>query len=207
MKPDFRLYLITDRKLFRSPEKMLVAIGEALEGGARAVQLREKDLGVRKLLALARQLRGLTQEYGALLFVNDRLDVALAAGADGVHLGGESMPVQAVRRVSGGALAIGVSAHSTGEAKKAEQDGADFIILGPVYETPSKLRYGRPVGLDVLHEATKAVTLPVFAVGGIRTGRVQELRTQGASGIALISAILGAKDVRKTTEEFMRKLS
>ena len=207
MKPDFNLYLITDRKLFSSPGKMVTAIGEALEGGARAVQLREKDLGVRELLELARQLRGMTKECGAHLFINDRLDVALAAGADGVHLGRESMPVQAARKASEGSLMIGVSAHSVDEARKAGQDGADFITLGPVYETPSKLQYGRPVGLEVLRESARRVSLPVFAVGGIRTGRVREVLQQGAFGIALISAILGAEDVKKTTEDFMRELS
>jgi thiamine-phosphate pyrophosphorylase len=186
---------------------MLEAIEEALEGGVKAVQLREKDLGVRELLELARQLRGLTKEYGALLFINDRLDVALAAGADGVHLGRESMPVQAARKVSGDALTIGVSVHSAGEAKEAARGGADFITLGPVYATPSKLQYGRPVGLDVLHESTRGVSVPVLAVGGIRAGRVHEVLQQGASGIALISAILGAEDIRKTTEELMRELS
>lgn len=207
MKPDFTLYLITDRKLFTSSKNMLEAIEDVLAGGVKAVQLREKDLGVRELLELAQHLRGVTREYGARLFINDRLDVALAVDADGVHLGRGSMPVQAVRKVSEGTMTIGVSAHSVIEAKQAAQDGADFITLGPVYETPSKLQYGMPIGLGVLREAVMCTSLPVFAIGGIRMERVHEVLQQGASGVALISAILGAEDVRRTTKEFMRELS
>ena len=186
---------------------MLEAIEDVLAGGVKAVQLREKDLGVRELLELAQHLRGVTREYGARLFINDRLDVALAVDADGVHLGRDSMPVQAARKVSEGTMTIGVSAHSVIEAKQALQDGADFITLGPVYETPSKLQYGMPIGLGVLKEAAMHLSLPVFAIGGIRTERVHEVLEQGASGVALISAILGAEDVRRTTKDFMRELS
>lgn len=207
MKPDFRLYLITDRKLFNSLEEMLKTIEKALEGGVRAVQLREKGLGTRELLSLAYELRGLTNRYGAKLFVNDRVDIALAVDADGVHLGRTNIPVHAARKASGGSLMIGVSTHSADEARKAQEDGADFITLGPVYETPSKMQYGKPIGIQVLRGASGDLFLPVYAIGGIRIDRIKEILQQGAYGIALISAILTAEDVRKTTEEFMRELS
>jgi thiamine-phosphate pyrophosphorylase len=207
MKPDFRLYLITDRKLFASVDEMLQAIEKALDGGVRAVQLREKDLGTRELLALAYAMRNVTKGYGAKLFINDRVDIALAADADGVHLGRASMPAHAARKASSGSLMIGVSTHSVDEAVQAQEDGADFITLGPVYETPSKMQYGRPIGIPVLRDAAGSLSLPFFAIGGIGIDRITEVLQQGAYGIALISAILTAKDVRKTTEECMRKLS
>lgn len=207
MKPDFRLYLITDRKLFESPDKMIEAIEKALQGGVKAVQLREKDLETRELLALAYRIRALTAKHGAKLFINDRVDIALAVAADGVHLGRTSIPVYAARKASGGKLMIAVSTHSVQEAQQAVADGADFMTLGPVYETPSKVQYGKPIGLPVLEETVKYCMIPVFAIGGIKLGSIQEVLKQGAYGAALISAILTAEDIQKTTEEFIRKLS
>lgn len=204
---DFRLYLITDRKLFGSLDAMLEAIEKALQGGVKAVQLREKDLETRELLGLAYRMRALTAKHGAKLFINDRVDIALAVAADGVHLGRMSIAVYAARKASGGKLMIGVSTHSLQEAQQAEADGADFMTLGPVYETPSKVQYGKPIGLPVLEETVKYCMIPVFAIGGIKLGSIQEVLKQGAYGAALISAILTAEDIQKTTEEFMRKLS
>lgn len=204
---DFRLYLITDRKLFGSLDAMLQAVESALQGGVKAVQLREKELGTRELLSLSYRMRALTARHGARLFINDRVDIAVAVDADGVHLGGKSMPVQAARKASAGRLLIGASTHSVQEAQHAVADGADFITLGPVYETPSKAQYGKPTGLSVLRETVTTCLVPVFAIGGITLGRIEEVLAQGASGTALISAILTAEDINKTTEEFMRKLS
>ncbi len=207
MKPDFGLYLITDRKLFSSSDAMLEAVEKALLGGVKAVQLREKDLGIRELLALVYSMRALTARYGAKLFINDRVDITLAVEADGVHLGSTSIPVHAARKASDGRLMVGVSTHSLEEAQQAEADGADFITLGPVYETPSKMQYGKPIGIQLLNEAAGKCRIPVFAIGGVTIGRVEEVLEQGASGAALISAILTAEDIQKTTEEFIRKLS
>jgi len=204
---DFRLYLITDRKLFGSWDALLKAVEKALRGGLKAVQLREKDLATRELLDLAYRMRALTAAYGAKLFINDRVDIALSVGADGVHLGNTSIPVQAARKASEERLMIGVSTHSQQEAQQAEKDGADLITLGPVYETPSKVQYGSPVGLPVLGDVSGAIGLPVFAIGGITIGRIEEIMEQGAYGTALISAALTAEDIQKTTEEFIRKLS
>ena len=204
---DFKLYLITDRKLFATRDAMLKAIEKALRGGLNVVQLREKDLSTRELLSLAYRTRALTAAYGAKLFINDRVDIALSVDADGVHLGNRSMPVQAARKASEGRLMIGVSTHNLQEAQQAQGDGADFITLGPVYETPSKMHYGRPVGLSVLGEVSGSNGLPVFAIGGITIGRIEEVLAQGAYGAAVISAVLAAEDIQKTTEEFIRKLS
>lgn len=203
---DFRLYLITDRRLLADYNSLFAAIEEALKGGVKAVQLREKDLGTRSLLPMAYSLRELTSEYGAKLFINDRVDIAMAVDADGVHLGGQSMPAYAARKAAGEALVIGVSAHSITDAIKAEEEGADFITLGPIFETPSKKKYGQPLGPGLLSKARAKISMPVFAIGGIKKERVDTVLESGATGIALISAILGSEDIRSNTEEFMRLL-
>ncbi len=202
----FRLYLITDRKLFVDRLAFFSALEEALKGGVRALQLREKDLETRALLDMAYHLREVTDRYGVKLFINDRLDIALAVKADGVHLGGWSIPVGAARKIAGKGMLIGVSAHSVEEAVLADRGGADFVTLGPVYETPSKMSYGRPLGTDVLKKVKDEISLPVFAIGGIKKERVAEVLKSGAYGIALISAILSSHAIRTDTEEFMRLL-
>lgn len=206
MTPDFKLYLITDRKLFNAQCSMYMALETALEAGVDAIQLREKDLSVRQLFDMAVWMRELTEEYAAKLFINDRVDVALSVGADGVHLGRSSIPAYAVRKISGDKLIVGVSTHGIEEAMTAEKDGADFITVGPIYETPSKLKYGKPIGVNTLGGVKSRVSIPVFAVGGITLDRVKEVRDAGADGIAVISAILGAKDIKESTEQFLRLL-
>jgi thiamine-phosphate pyrophosphorylase len=203
---DVSLYLITDRTLCTARCPLYSAIETALEAGVKAVQLREKDLSTRGLLDMAYWMKALTNEYGAQLFINDRVDVALSVEAGGVHLGRESIPVQAVRKIAGKTLMIGVSTHTIEEAIEAEKDGADFITLGPVYETPSKVNHGKPIGIETLRKAKSATTLPIFAVGGIKPGNVREIKEAGADGIALISAILTAQNIKNTTEDFLRAM-
>jgi thiamine-phosphate pyrophosphorylase len=176
---------------------------ESLAAGLRAVQVREKDLPTRPLLDLAREVRVLTREYGARLFVNDRLDIALAVEADGVQLRADSMPVAAARRLLGPERLIGVSAHSAAEARRAEAEGADFVLLGPIYATPSKLAYGAPIGLEPLAEAAQQCRLPVFAIGGITAARLDAVHRAGARGAAVISAILSAESVAVATRELL----
>jgi thiamine-phosphate pyrophosphorylase len=185
---------------------MYFAIETALDAGVRCIQLREKDLTAGELLDMAAWMRELTGEYGAKLFINDRVDIALAVEADGVHLGQQSIPVHAVREISDNTLLIGVSTHGVNEAVEAEKSGADFITLGPVYETPSKMKYGRPLGVEIIREVRSRVSIPVFAIGGIQQHRVREVREAGAEGIALISAILSSKNIKETTEELLRLL-
>jgi thiamine-phosphate pyrophosphorylase len=203
---DFKLYLITDRKLFTTKCLLYMAVEDALKGGIKAVQLREKDLPTRELVETAQWMKELTEEYGANLIINDRVDVALAVGADGVHLGRNSIPANAVRTISDGKLLIGVSTHGIGEAIEAEKYGADFITLGPIYETPSKLEYGNPIGIDMIRQVKSNISIPVLAIGGIKLNKVNEVMEAGADGIALISAILTAKNVKETAEKFMRFL-
>jgi len=208
---DFRLYLITNRKLIPNPQALIPAVREALKAGVRAVQLREKDLGTRELLDMAYKMRELTREYNAKLFINDRVDIALAVEADGVHLGQSSIPPHAVRKAVNASrithhasrFLIGVSTHSIKEAKEAEKGGADFITLGPVYKTSSKLKYGQPLGADVIRKAKTEISIPVFAIGGIKEDKVKEVMDAGTDGIALISGILGSEDIREKTKEFL----
>jgi thiamine-phosphate pyrophosphorylase len=202
MAIDFRLYLITDRKVATKP--LPEAVRLALEGGVKAVQLREKDLPVRELLALAQELRAITREFGAKLFINDRVDVAVAVGADGVHLGHQSMPPEAVRKAAGKGLLIGVSTHNAEEAMAAEAGGADFITFGPIFVTPSKAEYGEPVGLNAIIPLKSDVKIPIFALGGINSGNIRQIITSGASGIAMISAILSAPDIKEAAVMFVQ---
>lgn len=195
MKIDFRVYLVTDRK--QAPgENILRTVEQALDGGIRAVQLREKDLSGRELYRLAEQMRTLTGRYGARLLINDRADVALCAGADGVHLGLQSIPANEARRLLGKDAIIGRSAHDAKELREAEAEGADFATFGPVYSTRSKAPYGPPVGVAALAEACRTATIPVFALGGVGEGNVAEVLRAGSYGVALISGIVAAPDPR-----------
>ncbi|MBE0602432.1 MAG: thiamine phosphate synthase [Deltaproteobacteria bacterium] len=197
---DFRLYLITDRRL-ASGGDLLSAVERALSGGVRAVQLREKDLGGRELLELARKMRALTSRHGARLLINDRVDIALAAGADGVHLGGSSIPPQEARRLLGPGKLIGCSTHGAEQLEAAEAGGADFAVFGPVYFTPSKASYGPPLGVDALRRVCASARIPVFALGGIGSRNINEVVAAGADGIAMISAILASEDPETAASE------
>jgi len=203
---DFRFYLITDRKLIPNPQFLIPAVARALKGGVKAVQLREKDLNTRELLKLAYKMRTLTDKYKAKLFINDRFDIALAVGADGVHLTQNSIPVHAVRNTVKKKLLIGVSTHSLKEAKEAEKGGADFITLGPLYTTPSKRKYGKPVGLDTLRTVSGRIKIPIFAIGGIKGDKINDVMEQGAYGAAMISEIFGADNIQRKTMELMEIL-
>jgi thiamine-phosphate pyrophosphorylase len=203
---DFKLYLITDRKLFADNGLMFATIEKALKAGVRAVQLREKDLPTRELLDMAYRMRELTARHDAKLFINDRADIAMCVNADGVHLGQSSMPAYAVRKVVGDRMMIGVSTHNLQEALTAEREGADFITFGPVYPTPSKLKYGKPVGIEALKKVSKEISIPVFAIGGIKPDNVKNIINAGAYGAALISGILGENDVRKAAGNYLKIL-
>ncbi|MDI6729684.1 MAG: thiamine phosphate synthase [Thermodesulfovibrionales bacterium] len=202
----FKLYLITDRKLFADSGKMFAAVEEALKAGVKAVQLREKDLPTRELLDMAYKMRELTARHDAKLFINDRADIAMCVNADGVHLGQSSMPVYAVRKVVGDRMMIGVSTHKLNEALTAKREGADFITFGPIYPTPSKLKYGKPVGVESLKIVAEKVAIPVFGIGGIKPDNVEDVVNAGAYGVALISGILGEHDVRRAAENYLKIL-
>jgi thiamine-phosphate pyrophosphorylase len=200
------LCLVTDRTQTRGRE-LVVVVGECLASGLPAVQVREKDLGAADLAFLCRRLLGPVRDAGATLVVNDRVDVALAVGADAVQRTHTSLAVDDIRAVAGRRLRIGVSVHSLEEAVDAELKGADWVTYGPVYDTPSKRRYGTPQGLARLATVARGLRIPVVAIGGITPERVKETRAAGARGVAAISAILAADSPAGATRRFLEALA
>ncbi len=168
------------------------------------MQLREKDLSGRELFLLAEKTKELCAKYGAVLFINDRIDVALAVDADGVQLTNLSVPVHAARELLGERKLIGVSTHALKEAQSAARAGANFVLFGPVYFTSSKAAYGVPQGLELLKEVAQNVPCPVYAIGGINAQNAGAVKEAGARGIALISAILSAANPKQAAEELTR---
>lgn len=184
------LYLITDRCQVPGGD-LNGCLAAALSAGVQLVQLREKDLSVRDLLALARQVRALTQKFGAKLLINSRADVALAVGADGVHLPSHSPPVDDMRKMLGEHALIGVSTHSATEVEAARTSGADFVTFGPIFDTPSKRGMGSPTGVAALKKVV-GHTVPVFALGGIHLPQLPAVMDSGCHGVAMISELMAA---------------
>jgi thiamine-phosphate pyrophosphorylase len=202
---DFDLYVVTDRQL-SSGRPLRLVVEAALRGGARAFQLREKDLSPRELYPLAMEMRQLTQTYGARLLINDRVDVALAVDADGVHLTTTSLPASIARQLLGPGRLIGVSTHTLTEAQAAAAEGADFVVFGPVFYTPSKAPYGAPVGIDALRAVRAAVNLPILAIGGVKKANLDQVLAAGADGIAVISAVISADDPMAASADLLGTL-
>jgi thiamine-phosphate pyrophosphorylase len=202
---DFSLYLITDRHQ-TGGRPLAEVVRQSLDGGVKAVQLREKDLSGAALYRLAVELRRLTSDFDALFLINDHLDIALAVEADGVHVGVNSLPVAAVRRVLGQGKIIGYSAHTIDEALRAQGDGADFVTLSPVYHTPSKAAFGEPCGVKKLADAASALNIPVIGLGGISLANITEALSANIQGIAVISAIMAAADPRVSAASLLKKI-
>ena len=195
--------LISDRTRLRGRRLEEVA-SQAVDGGVHVVQLREKELSSRELYELAITLHAVLRGR-ALLLVNDRVDVALAAGADGVHLPERSLPGRAVREIAGDACVVGRSVHSVEAAVQAERDGADFVEVGAVYETASKPDMA-PAGVELVRAVAEAVRLPIIAVGGVSAGNVGDVVRAGADGVAVIGAIMDADDPKPAAERLRRAL-
>ena len=204
-QPNFDLYLITDRKLTQG-RNLCAVVEQALDGGVRAIQLREKDLGGKELFELADKISALCRRYNAQFFINDRIDVALAVDAAGVQLSSTSIPIEEARALLGPDKNIGVSTHSIEEAKDAERCRADFVLFGPVYFTPSKAGFGEPQGLATLKKIVENLSLPVYAIGGIKPGNIPEVKRTGVRGVALISAIIGAADPTTESKRILQLL-
>jgi thiamine-phosphate pyrophosphorylase len=200
-----RLCLVTDRTATRGRDLVSV-VRECLAAGLPAVQLREKDLDALEVFRLATELRACTAAARAWLVVNDRADIALAAGADGVQRTHASLPVDALCAAAGTRLRVGASVHSLDEARAAARAGAAWLFFGPVYETPSKRAYGDPQGLAGLAHVVRGVDVPVIAIGGITAERVPEVRAAGAAGVAVISAILAAHSPADATRRLLAAL-
>lgn len=204
---DIELLIITDRRKTRG-RPLAEVVARACEGGARWFQLREKDLPAGRFLELAGELRAVTAEMGARLIINDRADVALAVGADGLHLPANGLPTEVARKLVGQELLIGVSTHSADEAMRAARAGADYITFGPLFYTPSKASYGPPVGLEKLGDVVGLdLDIPLLGLGGVKPGNVGEVILGGASGVALISAVIAADDPAGAARGILKEIA
>ncbi len=210
----FPLYLITDPALYAAagaipsnpmrddPQKLLLeAVGQAMEGGARLIQYRDKKSPRSKMYETARQLRRMTAERGAVLIINDQIDLASAVRADGVHLGQDDLPLWVARKILGNETFVGVSTHTLEEAVNAESEGADYIGFGPIFQTKTKEDAKSPVGIASVTEIKQKVRLPVYAIGGIQLTHLPKMITAGADGVAVISALGG--DIRANVAEWL----
>ena len=188
---DYSLYLVTDRALSLGRSTVEV-VRAAIRGGVSCVQLREKGCSTREFVDEARLLKALLAGTGVPLFINDRLDVALAVGADGVHLGQNDLAIADARRLVGNRMIIGISAESVADAVRAEAEGADYIGASPVFTTPTKTDTAPPLGLAGLRAIRRAVQLPLVAIGGINADNAAQVLRAGADGLAVVSAIVSA---------------
>ena len=214
----FRVYLVTDRQQ-TAGRPLTEVIAAAARGGSQgagqtpanplglAVQLREKDLSARELHDLGVRLQEALTRHQVPLLINDRIDVALALDAAGVHLAGHSLPTRVARRILGPDKFLGVSTHSLSAARLAADEGADFVVFGPVFATPSKLAYGPPQGLSQLAAVVRGVPIPVLGIGGITPANLPQVRQTGAHGVAMIRAVLAAPDPGEATQELCRLLA
>lgn len=205
LAPRVSLIVITDPDC--GGRAIVDVVRAALRAGAPSIQLRGKDQPAREQVDLARALLAETRAAGALLWVNDRLDVALAAGADGAHLGQNDLPLEAARRIVPSGFLIGISAETAELALAAERGGADYVGTGPVYATGSKADAGEAIGCERIAEVARAVRIPVVGIGGIVTANAGEVVRAGAAGVAVISAVMRARDPEAATRELLRAVA
>lgn len=199
------LTVITDPRCGEGRE-LVVVVRAALQGGAPCIQLRAKTETAREMVELARALREATSAAGALLIVNDRVDVALAAGADGAHVGDDDLPVPAARRIVPQGFLLGRSTETPEQAVQAREDGADYVGVGPVYETASKDDAGSPVGLARVAAVVEAAGIPAVGIGGIDAENAAEVVRAGAAGVAVIRAVMQAPDPAEAVRELLREV-
>ncbi len=193
------LHLVTDRSLSRG-RSLVEVVREAVSGGVTCVQLREKDCSTREFLQEALALKELLQSLMVPLIINDRVDIALAVGADGVHLGQSDMPISHARRLLGPNCLIGISAESVDHAVEAEQQGADYIGISPVFSTPTKTDTAPALGLEGIRRIRQQVRIPLVGIGGINLTNARQVLASGADGVAVVSAIMAAASPRLAAE-------
>jgi len=201
---DFKLYVIIDGKTAKGRDLVTVT-REAIAGGADVIQLREKELPAGRILELARAIRKAIRTEEAVFLINDRPDIALAAGADGVHLGQDDIPPEAARAIMGRDKIIGVSTHCLEQARAAEEKGVDYIGVGPVFSTPTKPGY-KSVGLELIRSVKDAVKLPFVAIGGIEGNNILQVIAAGAARVAVVRAVCGADDVQAAARTLKESL-
>ena len=202
----YDLYVITDEEIAGGLPHAEIA-RRAIAGGADVIQVRDKVCGCREFNQIGRTLREITCKTGTLFIINDRLDVALACGADGVHLGQDDIRVDVARQLTPSGFIIGISVRTVDEAVRAEREGADYVVLSPVFSTRSKYNAGPGQGLDVLQEIRRNVSVPVLAIGGINRDNVCEVMAAGADGVAVISGVVGSPDITTAARELKNLIS
>lgn len=197
-----RLLVVTDRHQTNG-RPLVPLLQRVLTAAGPAIQIRERDLSAGDLVSLVREVQTVTAPHRSQLLINDRIDVALGLEGVGVHLRSNSLPVRIARKLLGAERLLGVSVHTSEEAVRAESQGADYVILGPIYETPSKQSFGPPLGIHTLEKVCRLVDIPIIGIGGVTAARASEMLGAGAFGVAVIRAILGAADVESATREFL----
>jgi thiamine-phosphate pyrophosphorylase len=202
------IYGMTAKKFSRGRSNIEVA-QQMIAGGAKIIQYREKrpHTSHRAMLDECRQLRALTREHGVLFIVNDHVDIAMLADADGVHVGQDDLPVDQVRQLVGPDKIIGLSTHSPQQAQEAMDVGADYIGVGPIFSTQTKADVCDPVGLEYLAYAVKNVTIPFVAIGGIKTHNIEQVSRLGAKTICLVTEIVGADDIAAMTRALLSQMA
>ena len=205
MKKIGKLHVLTDT-VFQSRFSHPELAGLAIRGGADTIQYRQKSGSTREMIRIAAQMKQVCSDHGVPLIVNDRVDVAIAAGADGVHLGQDDFPIPLARELLGQEMIIGASASNIGEVEKCLLDGADYVGFGPVYPTTSKDDAGSIKGIDNLVQVVKAVPLPIIAIGGISLDNISEILWTGVHGIAVISSVCCQEDPEQATKALHQML-
>ena len=200
---EVRLYVIISTGLAKKP--VLETLQEVIQGGADAVQLREKTMPDSKFLALAKEFRRITSQSKTLFIVNDRAEIAKKADADGLHIGQSDLNIHSGRKIIGYDRILGVSTHNIVQARKAQQEGADYISVGPIFPTPTK-DYEPPVGLDYLKEVKREITLPFVAIGAINFKNLSEVLQSGGTRVAICSAIICSDNILQTTLSFKSQI-
>ncbi len=200
---DFELYVIVDRGLRGERDPIEIA-SEVIRGGAKVIQLRDKSATTRELIKAGESLRDLAHSNNVTFIINDRVDVVVACDADGVHLGQDDLPVRCARRLMGERI-IGVSTHTIDQALRAEEEGADYISIGPIFSTELKPDYP-PVGLELIHQVKGEVKIPFVAIGAINMGNVGQVIKAGADNIACCQAVMKAQDIKKATKELLERI-
>ena len=201
---EIELYAILDRAASRGRDIREI-LDAVISGGCRMVQLREKEWSTRQLLPLARELRDRAAKAGVTFVVNDRLEVALAVEADGLHVGQDDLPAPIARRLLRPGMILGVSSHSLDQARQAEADGADYVAVGSIYPTGTKPAF-QLVGVELLRQVRPLLHVPLVAIGGITPGNVGEVIRAGADGVAVISALCGSPDPAQAASAFLERI-
>jgi thiamine-phosphate pyrophosphorylase len=197
---NYSLYLVTDREVLKERD-LCLSIEQAIQGGVTLVQLREKDVSSLEFYRIALEVKNITDKYNVPLIINDRLDIAMAVDAAGVHVGQSDLTCEVARKILGDKKIVGVSTATVDEAIAAEKDGADYIGVGAMYSTQTKTDT-RPVTIETLAKIKQSINIPVVAIGGINENNFIPLKDTGIDGLAIVSAILGKENIKEAAERF-----